>query len=272
MQQLTIVTQGGLCNRLRVVLSALYFSQHTEVPIRVEWSKHQECFAHFTDLFMPIETENFCITPMKWWHTPVERKNLHLPALIRLLLYNRQIKNFLPSKHGEVSLLAQQHPRLYLSTCYSIMDYPQEVARILRPTPDIQQEIDVITQHFAPHTIGVHIRRTDNKESISGSPTTAFIDAMKMEVEKNRDVRFFVATDDVSVRALLQNTFPSRIITQEFHKCHRDTLSGMKQAVVDLFCLSKTSKIIGSYWSSFTDTAAEIGNTPLLIAGRETAV
>lgn len=272
MQQLTIVTQGGLCNRLRVVLSALYFSQHTAVPVRVEWSKHKECFAHFTDLFLPIVSDNFRITPMRWWNKPVERKNLHLPALIRLPFYSKQIKNFWPNKHGEISKLIQEHNRLYLSTCSCIMDYPQEITHVLRPIPEIQQEIDAITQHFTPHTIGVHIRRTDNKASISGSPTSAFIEAMKKELETNNKVHFFVATDDTSVRTLLQNTFPGRIITQEFHKCHRDTLSGMKQAVVDLFCLARTTKIIGSYWSSFTDTAAEIGNTPLLIAGRENAV
>ena len=193
-------------------------------------------------------------------------------AFRRYSYYSKQIKNFWPNKHGEISKLIQEHNRLYLSTCYCIMDYPQEITHVLRPIPEIQQEIDAITQLFAPNTIGVHIRRTDNKASISGSPTTAFIDAMKKELETDNKVHFFVATDDTSVRTLLQNTFPGRIITQEFHKCHRDTLSGMKQAVVDLFCLARTTKIIGSYWSSFTDTAAEIGNTPLLIAGRENAV
>lgn len=272
MQQLTIVTQGGLCNRLRVALSALYFSQHTSAPVRVEWmSKHKECFAHFTDLFEPIASANFRITPMRWWNRPVERKNLHLPALMRLPLYNKQIKNFLPSKHGEIGTLLQQHHRLYLSTCSCIMDYPREVSNALRPVTEIQQQIDAITQHFTPRTIGVHIRRTDNKASISGSPTSAFIEAMKKELSINSDTHFFVATDDTDVRALLQHTFPGRIITQEFHKCHRDTLNGMKQAVVDLFCLAKTNKIIGSYWSSFTDMAAEIGNVTLLIAGRTNA-
>ena len=40
----------------------------------------------------------------------------------------------------------------------------------------------------------------------------------------------------------------------------------MQAAVVDLFVLSKTRRLIGSYWSSFTDTAAELGNLPLTIA------
>ena len=39
----------------------------------------------------------------------------------------------------------------------------------------------------------------------------------------------------------------------------RNSLEGMKFAVVDLFCLSKTKKIIGSVGSSYSQIAAEIG-------------
>ena len=59
---LTIAAQGGLCNRLRVVLSALFFSEEHNSAVRVAWSKNKECFAEFDELFMSIHTENFCVT------------------------------------------------------------------------------------------------------------------------------------------------------------------------------------------------------------------
>ena len=34
-------------------------------------------------------------------------------------------------------------------------------------------------------------------------------------------------------------------------------------------CLSKTDKIIGSYFSSFTDIAADINGIPKIVAGEE---
>ena len=40
----------------------------------------------------------------------------------------------------------------------------------------------------------------------------------------------------------------------------RDSLDGMKMAVAELFALSRTSKIIGSYYSSYSQIAAELGN------------
>jgi hypothetical protein len=43
----------------------------------------------------------------------------------------------------------------------------------------------------------------------------------------------------------------------------------MQESVVDLFCLSRMSKIYGSYWSSFSEVAAEIGNVDLIVLKSE---
>ena len=41
----------------------------------------------------------------------------------------------------------------------------------------------------------------------------------------------------------------------------------MQDALIDLWCLAASRKIIGSYWSSFTDTAADMGGIEKVIAG-----
>ncbi len=46
----------------------------------------------------------------------------------------------------------------------------------------------------------------------------------------------------------------------------RDDPAAMEDAVVDLYALSRCRKIIGSYWSSFTDTAAELGSIERVLA------
>ena len=50
---LTLVPQGGLCNRLRVVLSAVQAKMSGAGPVRVEWGKDAECGAWFegNDIF-----------------------------------------------------------------------------------------------------------------------------------------------------------------------------------------------------------------------------
>ena len=111
----------------------------------------------------------------------------------------------------------------------------------------------------------MHIRRTDNEKSWHVSPLSAFVREMQAALAEDPEVTFYLATDDEGVREHLCVLFPGRILTQAGAST-RSTREGMEAAVVDLFVLSKTCRLIGSYWSSFTDTAAELGNLPLTIA------
>ena len=60
------------------------------------------------------------------------------------------------------------------------------------------------------------------------------------------------------VKEHLNSMYPNNIITL-MDDTNRNSLEGMKFAVLDLFCLSKTNKIIGSVGSSYSQIAAEIG-------------
>ncbi len=261
---LTIVPQGGLCNRLRVVLSALNVFAGLEKPVCVEWGSDKECRARFDELFEAIDVPNLSITERPWHHLPVSRRNLHIPGIVRRLCYGKQQKNFQPEIHGSLIDFARSAKRAYVSSGYTLCDYPPELPRSLRPVAEIRRMIAETTAHFAPNTVGVHIRRTDNSVSIDASPLEAFIEAMRAEVAADPDVRFFLATDDKDVKAELCAIFPGRIISREA-PVRRDTLEGMREAVADLYCLAATGKLLGSYWSSFTDTAAELGGMPLHI-------
>ena len=72
-----------------------------------------------------------------------------------------------------------------------------------------------------------------------------------------------VPQDDIQrrideVKESLKSKYPNRIITL-MDDTDRISLEGMKFAMVDLFCLSKTRKIIGNVASSYSQIAAEIG-------------
>lgn len=81
---------------------------------------------------------------------------------------------------------------------------------------------------------------------------------MDEEIKKNANTKFYVASDDDEVKESLKTKYPNRIITLK-DDTDRNSLEGMKFAVLDLFCLSKTNKIIGSVGSSYSQIAAEIG-------------
>lgn len=264
MKQVTIVPQGGLCNRLRVVLSALMLSR-PDVRLRVEWACNAECRAHFADLFMNPPLAPLLIAERRWWNIPQSRRNLHLPALWRRACYDLQLVNFKGTGDESLSRLIDTYNNIYVSTGYVLHPYSAHLARCLHPTVALQQRIDNICRAFGNRVVGVHVRRTDSLRSITESTDAAFLAAMQQEVKADADVRFFLATDSLSVRTHLENAFPGRIMTQPIRSVRRDTLEGMQDAVVDLFCLSRTRKLLGSYWSSFSDMAAELSGIPLQV-------
>jgi len=269
MMRLTVVPQGGLCNRLRVILSALYLSRGMrEGFVCVEWAENRECSARFSDLFEPFEEEFFRVQPLQWKNIPPMRRNLHVQELLRRFFYDRQFVNY--SYLQEPDLLTaslQKAAKVYVSTCYEIAPFPSSLFRTLRLQRELESEVEELTAGFGDHMVGVHIRRTDNKQSRSVSTDDDFRKAMTREIEAQPGTLFFLATDDLELKMALQEEFPGRILRQHIADVRRDTLGGMRQAVVDLFCLSRTHKILGSYYSSFSETAAEIGNLPLEVVG-----
>ena len=260
--RLTIVPLGGLCNRIRVVLSAIHLAPTLPIPIVIEWGKDKDCFASFEDLFLPVTGENYSFCNRTWYNHHNTRYNLKLPGLLRRFLYHRQHDSFHPHYHGTLHDFVDKHRRVYISTGFALGDYPLDMVNLLRPRPELAEEIDKLVSQFSSTTIGVHIRRTDHKEAIAYSSNEAFIRAMQREIEIDTSVKFYLATDDEDLKSALVKRFAGRIITQRTN-CRRDTLQGIKEAVIDLYTLAETKKILGSFYSSFSGTASEFKNIPL---------
>lgn len=277
--RLVLVPQGGLCNRLRAILSALSLIEGGSISARlvVGWDANAECAARFDQLFEPIDSPHVSIGPRRWTDRPITRRNLHWPALVRSLLYRRQYANRPPAIETLSALLPPQgatedtraavpaaSAAVYVSTGHAFCDYPVDYVRRLRPQTHLQERIDSLSAGFDSHTIGIHIRRTDHVTAIAESPDTLFAEAIASAIDDDPDARFFLATDDASLKRRLADQFPGRITTQNCRGSRAD-LAGMEEAVVDLWTLARCSRIIGSFWSSYTDTAAEIGGIPLTI-------
>ena len=81
---------------------------------------------------------------------------------------------------------------------------------------------------------------------------------------------FHPVTDSTEVKREFIAAFGSRIITPKEDAC-RDSISGIRGGVVDLWTLASTQKIYGSAGSSFSPMAASIGGVPLEIMNAQTA-
>ena len=116
-----------------------------------------------------------------------------------------------------------------------------------------------MSQAFGEHTVGIHIRRRDHTKSINNSPKALFVDRMKAILSENAETTFFLATDCEETERDLVGLFDERIFVLPKRSRDRDTPECITDGFVDMLCLSRTTRIIGSAWSSFSRAASQIG-------------
>ena len=256
-----IQPSGGLCNRMRVINSSLELAKRKNTKLLVLWYCADELNAPFESLFEPVkEFQVINFSSLK------DLRKLWYQLTARTKINNADIENNKTDGVLNQDFFDSIKLPAYIFT-WEHFYQADEYFKLFKPTAELQKRIDEVTKHFTKDMVSVHIRRTDQVTSIAYSKTENFIDLMNREIAANPDVKFFLATDDKDEETLLRKTFPGRIVSNENRTLRRDSLDGMYDALLDLYCLAACKKIIGSYYSSFTDTAAALGNIPKLIAG-----
>lgn len=152
---------------------------------------------------------------------------------------------------------------IYIASAHDF--YEAEDYGIFRPTSRIEEKASEICGSFAPDMTGIHIRRTDATEAIRRSPTRLFAEYIETRIMGDASAKFFLATDDRDVEREFLDRFGESVLVNNGKAFGRDSRDGMEDAYVDLLCLSRCSRIVGSYFSSFSQTAARIGGIPLTI-------
>lgn len=137
-----------------------------------------------------------------------------------------------------------------------------------RPARPLAPAIARHTRAFGRRTVGVHIRRADNDVAIATSSTAAFLDRMRAEVAAAPGTTFFVATDSPADEARVRRAFPDRVLAHQPKSLDRGRPEAARDAVIDLYCLARTRRLLGSHWSSFSETAAAIRGIELVVVGR----
>jgi hypothetical protein len=111
--------------------------------------------------------------------------------------------------------------------------------------------------------VGVHVRRTDFSQ-LKGKHTAA---DKRLVTEMNKDspdTNYFVASDNPGTVSMLRGFFGGRIHTYTRPWLDKGTRkTTMDDAVVDLYALGATTRIIGVQASSFSKYAAWLGGAPV---------
>ena len=270
MRTLALLPINGLANRLRVIASAIAWADRDPSrSVRVEWQPTGEVGAEWDELFEPITHPQIRLSPAGR-HGPHGRRG-DLARLFDRSLRARLTRKLFRAAGDRVGgvLIASAEQAvlrgdtLSLKTCQRLC----EDARwdLFRPLPHVRARVDEVVAGFPTSAVGVHVRRADNVWSRRHSPLRLFIEAIAREIDRDPAAGFFLATDSEDVREALRHIFGAdRVRTRAAVELARDSRAGLEDAVVDLWSLSRTRKILGSYWSSFSETAAEIGGVPLV--------
>jgi hypothetical protein len=258
-----LVPLGGLCNRLRAVASAVHLAQIQCGSVTIHWQSNTECNAYFDELFEKIDLPFVRICRLKSWRLPMlpaRKKNLELPFIIRKYSYDKQL--FISQDRLDDSLLKTlKGKRFYICSGHSLSAH-YSLNALFKPIPSLLERIRTIQSTFNPEIVGVHIRRGDHKKCIKQHSERDFFRSMDNELLRNPGIQFFISTDSNELKVRLMEHFGKAAICQ-IAELKRDSLKGMQDAVVDLWCLASTTRILGSRFSSYSDLAAELGNLEL---------
>jgi hypothetical protein len=280
----------GLCNRMLAIDAALFLARDIGKPLHLVWAKNSEIGCAFEDLF-EVPDQIAGINTFNSWPFGKKVLNMKLKRLRQqsdfCLLQKRELHETTSGRLDFQSLRDKNTP--YIRTWSRF--YPVETgsqffsdckgkrAKVrwwqphntgpslhspfsaFKPIKSLRKVIFNHASSFS-HTIGVHIRRTDNPGQ-QLSPTELFIARMRQEIEKCPETNFFLATDDPAEEDRLMHEFLGRIRIHRKRSRDRQKKLAIEDGLIDLYCLAKTERIFGTFYSTFTDTAAAINSIPL---------
>jgi hypothetical protein len=256
-----VFCDGGLANRLRVLVSGLAAAEVSKRTFKMLWPRTAACAASFRELF----TNN-------WPVQDVDRINQSL--LVYKILSGSpfsSIQQFtadprqdivLGLYHWLVDCQPQHAPDMYARCC--------ELLYKLEPLPEITKRIIETQQYFRPTMIGVHLRRNDFlrvRPDVSWNTRAAYI-AVDQFLEKHPEAGIFLCTDDGAVdqhtddlryegvRDVFQTRYGNKVITTSPRSLDRRTTVSIQDALVDLWLLRSTKMIVGTAGSSFSYLSA----------------
>lgn len=287
--RLIINPMGGLANRMRAIASGvslardisreLFAGDADKVQPCFVWLKNWELNAEFTDIFkLPKILAERIEYPssLKYGllYSNPRKKNFYVTALTCLRFgtvlsdmdkgfrkrYENDDSGKLLLRHIVDNIVRGKSCLIHGCTEYYPYDYGiyQE---LFTPTDEIAAQVASRLEKLGPHKIGMHIRRTDNDLAIAHSPDELFIDKINEVLAVEPESRFYLATDDERVKTRFKDQFGDHILTGPA-KADRNSIEGIKEAAVEMFTLGGTDHIFGSYYSSFSEIAAALGQRP----------
>lgn len=270
---------GGLCNRLKYLIGVWRRSDKFNKSLKIIWRPVRGIMGcHLRDLF----ENDFNFVDKKPDDTSEENFYGNSGPCHRFCLFPDDIpENFgktkpVTEKDLECWKNIQDPPKPFQSIDFEYHRIPETLKKELvsyfnklQPVKEIREIIEKESEKIDDNTIGLHIRRGDHmtKNDRNMGSDDKFFSLIDNEIKKNKNVKFFLATDGINTEKIFKRKFRDRIIIYQkrekgiFHtfgkniSVSRSSIIGCQDALIDIYLLSKCSKIIGTKLSTFTECA-----------------
>ncbi len=248
LEHLILSPQNGLCNRLRAIAAARRICRRFEAKCSVvwDWGDFWRFFAPLADLKI-VRFRPLCGPRMKRMHG--------VAADLRAI----DVRAPTVKVRSGVAFWASDEPRIHNSELRDF--YP-------RLHPRLEEVARDFTAARLTSAVGMHIRRTDNEQSIRASPDRLFIEEGAEIVGQGKQI--FLATDNLATERMMVERFGDSVVTyprrkimaQRWPRTSFDPVA-LEDDLLDLFLLGRTEYVLGSRWSSFSGLAMAMNGSPL---------
>lgn len=259
---------AGLGNRMLAMVSAYELSRRLGKELMVVWKREVGCAICSEDLF-EMSVPVIEISEMGWKNGALENlksnglKKKYRGMADRFFECDEIAEAKSAGGYEKVKLMVAQEPVSYIKSYTNLCEIGAESFSFLKPGKEVLRRGNSVFSRISEKTVGVHIRRTDHVEAIKNSPLALFVEKMQAEAA-GQDTDFYVTTDDASAIEELKQYFPAeKLIVYEEKVLDRDSKAGIQDALVDMLCLSKCRKILGSYQSTFSLIPSIMGKVEL---------
>lgn len=269
---------GGLCNRMRAIDSMICLCEKQNQNLTIIWLKSHNLNCSFNDIFLPLKSKkiNIRIIQNEFLYGLILRFFLKKEKVYKNEFWekiydsNRQITSGLSLIEADdlfytkieglmESFFEKKEDNILIESCYRHTTKNQDSYRYFIPINIIFQQATNKSSHFK-NTIGLHIRRTDHLKSIETSTDEKIIQLIDSLIMENPNCNFFLSTDCNKTKQNLLKRYKNGITVNQNLTYERNNKKSIQYAVLDLFCISKTERIHGSFFSTFSQVAADIGN------------
>jgi hypothetical protein len=280
--QLYILCNSGLANRLHAMAGAQFIAKATGRDLKVWWP----CNRHLNSRFSRLFTNHFDFVKQEEIEQLLTTEN-------RVKIYNCGYNAWNTEVHECYGVGHYDDEEIVVIKTWWVpkfCDMPQaklhpHIVRFVRELEPVQ-EVRAITTTTADFNeprspvVGLHIRYGDKlpddqskwDESITRLYAKSGIEAFERLMDRiiavKPQVHFFVASINHEIEYRLRDKYGGGLITfQPKDASSRNSVVGMRQAVADLYTLSRCKFVIGSDYSQYSMLASEIGCVPLIRAG-----